>query len=73
MEELRKARLEKADQIIYLLDLFGGRLTFNDIMTCDLPILNQLQEAKIRRLEEQLQKTQEQSAKKTPKKKGGMI
>ena len=39
----------KYDEIEYLLEAFGGSLTLTDILNQDIPILNGIRDARIRR------------------------
>jgi hypothetical protein len=34
--------------LVYLLDLFDGKLSLSEILNLEIPLLNQLKEAKIR-------------------------
>ena len=49
--EIEIARKAKADNAVYMLELFGGKLSLTDVLDTDLPLLNQLHDAKVRLLE----------------------
>ena len=46
-ETYAKLKKEKAQEIVTLLDLFGGEITLSEILSTDISLLNQLRDAKI--------------------------
>lgn len=38
---------EKAQEIVMLLDLFDGKITLTELLETDIPIINQLRDAKL--------------------------
>lgn len=44
---LEKAKAKKAEEIVRVLDLFGGHLSLTDCLDTPIPLLNQLEKAKI--------------------------
>jgi hypothetical protein len=38
----------KADEIVFLVDLFGGSLSVNEILNLDVPLLNIIKKSKIK-------------------------
>jgi len=58
-EALEAAKAEKAEEIVYLLDLFDGKLSLSEILNVEVPLLNQLKIAKVninRELQEKAKK-----------------
>jgi len=53
---LQLAISEKSDEIVYILDLFDGKMTINEILNLEIPLLANLKEAKIR-INNELKKT----------------
>jgi hypothetical protein len=45
---LEQVKSEKAEEIVYILDLFDGKITVNEMLNMDIPYLNQLKNAKIK-------------------------
>jgi hypothetical protein len=45
---LEQVKAEKAEEIVYILDLFDGKITINEMLNMDIPYLNQLKNAKIK-------------------------
>lgn len=43
-QQLKK---EKSQEIVMLLDLFEGKVTLSEILDTDIPIINQLRDAKL--------------------------
>lgn len=52
VENISNARKVKADNVVYMLELFGGKLSLTDVLDTEIPLLNQLREAKLRLIEE---------------------
>ena len=46
-ETYAKLKKEKAQEIVTLLDLFGGEITLSEILSTDISLLNQLRDAKL--------------------------
>jgi len=46
--KLESVKNEKAEEIVYILDLFDGKITINELLNLDIPYLNQLKNAKIK-------------------------
>jgi hypothetical protein len=46
--KLEQLKAEKAEEVVYLLDLFDGKMTINELLNMDIPYLNQLKNAKIK-------------------------
>jgi len=66
MQAYETAKNDRFDEIVGLLDLFDGKLTLDDLLGQDIPVLNKLKEAKLRsidRLNRERQKKTEQMAK----------
>ena len=51
-EALSKAREDKALSVVSMLELFQGQLSLDDILYTEIPILNQLHDAKIKYMKE---------------------
>ncbi len=45
---LEQIKAEKAEEVVYLLDLFDGKITINELLNMEIPYLNQLKNAKIK-------------------------
>jgi hypothetical protein len=45
---LEKVKAEKAEEVVYLLDLFEGKITVNELINMEMPYLNQLRNAKMK-------------------------
>lgn len=46
--QLEQVKAQKAEEIVYLLDIFDGKMTVNELLNLDIPFLNQLKSAKIK-------------------------
>ena len=45
---LEQVKAERAEEVVYLLDLFDGKITVNELLNMDIPYLNQLKDAKMK-------------------------
>jgi hypothetical protein len=45
---LEQVKADKAEEVVYLLDLFDGKITINELLNMEIPYLNQLKNAKIK-------------------------
>jgi hypothetical protein len=45
---LEQIKADRAEEVVYLLDLFDGKVTVNELLNMDIPYLNQLKNAKIK-------------------------
>jgi len=45
---LEETKAQKAEEIMYLLDMFDGKITINELLNLEVPFLNQLRDAKIK-------------------------
>jgi uncharacterized protein YfkK (UPF0435 family) len=46
--KLEELKAQKSEEIMYLLDIFDGKITINELLNLDIPFLNQLRDAKIK-------------------------
>lgn len=46
--KLEQVKAQRAEEVMYLLDLFDGKMTINELLNLDMPYLNQLKNAKIK-------------------------
>jgi hypothetical protein len=46
--KLEEIKAQKAEEIMYLLDIFDGKMTVNELLNLDIPFLNQLKNAKMK-------------------------
>jgi hypothetical protein len=46
--KLEELKAQKAEEIIYLLDIFDGKITINELLNLDIPFLTQLKNAKMK-------------------------
>jgi hypothetical protein len=46
--KLEELKAQKAEEIMYLLDIFDGKITINELLNLDIPFLSQLKDAKIK-------------------------
>jgi hypothetical protein len=46
--KLESLKNERAEEVVYLLDLFDGKITINELLNLDISYLNQLKNAKIK-------------------------
>jgi hypothetical protein len=46
--KLEQVKAEKAEEVVYLLDLFDGKMTVNELLNMDMPYLSQLKNAKMK-------------------------
>jgi hypothetical protein len=46
--KLENLKEEKSDEIVFLLDLFNGSLSLNEILNTDISLINQLKNSKIK-------------------------
>jgi uncharacterized protein YfkK (UPF0435 family) len=46
--KLEELKTQKAEELMYLLDVFDGKITINELLNLDIPFLNQLRDAKIK-------------------------
>lgn len=65
---LREVKNGKFDDIVATLELFNGQLSLNDVLNQDIPILNELKEAKMR-LNNNLAKEREKEAERRQRRK----
>lgn len=45
---LEQVKAEKAEEVVYLLDLFDGKVTINELLNMDISYLNRLKNAKMK-------------------------
>jgi hypothetical protein len=45
---LEEIKAQKAEEIMYLLDIFDGKMTINELLNLDIPFLTQLKNAKMK-------------------------
>ena len=55
--ELESIKEDKVLEITYLLDLFAGQLTLSDIMNTEIPLLNEMINAKRKIIQAQKENT----------------
>jgi hypothetical protein len=46
--QLESVKNQKAEEIMYLLDIFDGKITINELLNLDMPFVNQLRLAKVK-------------------------
>jgi hypothetical protein len=45
---LEQVKAEKAEEVVYLLDLFDGKITVNELLNMEISYLNRLKNAKMK-------------------------
>lgn len=55
-DALEKAKESVADELVYLLDLFDGKLSLSDILNYEIPLLEALKQAKTRSIQSRNEK-----------------